>query len=145
MNINILYTADLKKMLGTHSGHINIFANFYDVETRGAFLLMQLSNQNYEYLTNSKVTPSTFQVQCRVSNPLSFCNKYFDYLCTSGVFNVWSNNSIFISITWLSANTCLVNGSWLRRINIVGIYITFPTCILFITMRVIMLHACTSS
>ena len=50
-------------MMGTHSGHINIFANYYDVEARGAFLLMQLSNQNYEYLTNSKVTPSTFQVE----------------------------------------------------------------------------------
>ena len=37
MNINILYTAEFKKMLGTHSGHINIFANYYDVEARGAF------------------------------------------------------------------------------------------------------------
>ena len=41
MNINILYTEEFKKVLGADSGHIDIFANYYDEEARGAFLLMQ--------------------------------------------------------------------------------------------------------
>ena len=51
-----------------------LFAN--DVGSWGAFILMQLSNQNYEYFTNSSDSQHFLG---RVSNPLSFCNKYVDY------------------------------------------------------------------
>mgnify|MGYP000251977898 CR=1 FL=1 len=37
MNINSLHPADFKKVLKAHSGRIDIFVNYYDVEARCVF------------------------------------------------------------------------------------------------------------
>ena len=62
--------------------------------------------------------------------------------CTSGIYNVRSHDFISKPVSWLKADTCHVNvtkhGS---DFSIVGTCrcITFPPCILFITITIIIL------
>ena len=51
IEIDSLYPADLKKVLGAYSGLMDMFVNFYDEEC--IFYLSTLFNQIYEYFTNN--------------------------------------------------------------------------------------------
>ena len=57
----------------------------------------------------------------------------------SGMFSDPSSNPIFIPVTWLTADSCHArdtqHGS---NLSIVYSYITFPSCISFITLTIIM-------
>ena len=65
-----------------------------------------------------------------------FWQKTTECPCTSGNFNVKSSKTIFIPITWLTANACHVNGTKHGSdIYIVGSYNTFPECIFLVLWR----------
>ena len=79
----------------------------------------------------------------RPSSSLFLCKKIDQKTgcpCTSGVFNVRFNYSIFTAVIWLTTDTCHVYGTKHGSdLSIVGSFATFHTCVLFITLTVIIL------
>ena len=58
--------------------------------------------------------------------------------CTNRIFYARSNNSVFIPVTWLIADVCHATGTKHGLdLFVVGSYITFASCNLFITLTVI--------
>ena len=131
MNIISVYPADFKKCWELSLVSLIFFVNYYDVEARCVFftnasVLIKITS------TSQTALSSSHHFSGRTSHTLFLCNKYFDQkipnaLALAAFFIVRSDNSIFIPVTWLTADACHVNSSKHgSNVYIVGSCITFP-------------------
>ena len=109
----------LKKVTGAYSGFIDIFENYITI----SFFKLRVLHKKH------RIALHTFQVErviifYYVTNLLT---KNYRMPCTNGSFNVRTNNSIFMLVTWMAANTCHINGTkqGLELYNIPFIYIVY--------------------
>ena len=87
-------------MLGAYSRLIDIFVNFYDVDTRCAFFTY--AGFRIKITSTSQTALSSSQhFLGRISNPLLFCDKIFgqklpDAIAPAGFSIVWSNKQTVV-------------------------------------------------
>ena len=111
------------------------FVNYYDVWGAVCILFTNARFQIKITSTSQAAVSGSHHFSVSISDPLFmqqiFWSNTTECSCTNGPFIVRYNNSIFILVKWLTADTCHVNDTkHISDLYIVGSYITFLVCIL---------------